>query len=378
MSRYGDNIRRISKTKELEDLLRDAQQRIKILDKAAINGKRGVAYNTEDGSYLLSQNGGVGNTSPNKLGDNGSLYGNNPNGGLDDNSVTGDSLLANTPNVGEDIGAIQLKDCDTDEPIDVRFNTAGNVGEAIFKHPENWGVNGESPSESSYLAGSVWTLFSGVTGYFSNSFGGLLTAFMNASGWAYVYTIEAGVVSSLTPSAGDALIQFTNTVRTIGQAPIGGVQYVYTSGPSVGAGQYGRVVCGTYAGDTTACDAAAPVYSSWQAQDPTVRHQLAFNSANGGFFSSQYDSGIPSNFANPISNSDYTVIGNKPGLSKLQLCTDTDVPVVVEALKNGEIVFFEDDGFGAPDITTYPIKKFDKDGKYVGTITPDEYTSQTI
>jgi len=366
MGRYGSNIRRIAQTDELTGRIRQAEQKISLLDKAEIPGARAIAYAS---GVTAAGSPGVTNPDQNGTPDNTGIFTDkNPmdKNGIDDTTTDGDDLLDGSKQLqkGEDVGAIRLKDCDSGERIDVRFNTGANEGESKFKHPPGWGTTAPQ-TDPSYLAGSVWTLSSGGTAYFGNSFNALVSAFKTAIPYLYCYTIEGGLVSSLTPDAGDALIQFTNTARTVGQAPVGGVQYAYISSGTPAGGQYGRVVCGTVAGDTTACAAAPPPqYTTWQEQDAATPHQLAFSAADGGFVSSSYDDGVPRKFDNDV--------GSGRGLNNLNLCTPTGDEVVVSALSDGTFTYFAQDGFGAP-ATDAKILHFDSDGKYLDILREDEY-----
>lgn len=366
MGRYGDNIRRIAQTDDLNSRILQAEQKITELEKAAIPGARAIAYPSG-----LLQTGSPGATNPDNNGapDDSSLFPNRDDinaNGIDDTTTDGDSLINGGKQLqpGEDPGAIQLKDCETNERIDVRFNTGANEGESKFKHPDGWDVDGPQV-DPSYLEGSVWTLSSGGTSYFSNNFNGLVSAFQIAGPFTYCYSIEGGLVSKLSPDAGDDLIQFTNTERTIGQSPIGGVQYQYTGNTTVSTGQYGRILCGSVTGTEAACaEPAPPQYTNWQEQDPETPHQLAFSAQDGGFVSSRFDSGIPSKFEN--------LVGSGRGLNNLNLCTPEGEEVIVSALSDGTFAYFAQDGFGAP-ATDAKILHFEKDGKFKDILREDEY-----
>jgi len=78
-----------------------------------------------------------------------------------------------------------------------------------------------------------------------------------------------------------------------------------------------------------------PQYTSWQDQEPTTPHQLAFSANDGGFVSSQYDEGLPAKFKNDV--------GSERGMNNLKLCTPTGNAVVVSALRDGTFAYFEDE-----------------------------------
>ncbi len=369
MGRYGNNIRRIAQTDELNERIRQAEQRLNILDKAAIPGARAIAY--PSGSV---QNGSPGATNPDKNGspdeDNTTSKSPIDKAGLDDNTTDGDDLLTGDKVLqkGEDPGAIALKDCESGEAIDVRFNTGANEGEAKFKHPDGWSTTGPQ-LDPSYTEGRVWSLFASPNNYYSNNFDGLISAYQSGGGWTYCYTIVGGLVAKLSPDAGDALIQFTNTVRTIGQAPVGGVQYAfqaYAAATGVGPSKYGQQDCGLDApDDAAACSADPPtVYDNWQEQDPSYKHQLAFSAQDGGFVSSSWDEGLPAKFRNDV--------GSGKGLNNIQLCTNDGEEVVISALRDGTFAYFKEDGFGFPEADA-KIFHFDSSGKYLDTIREDEY-----
>lgn len=369
MSRYGDNIRRLAKTDELKELIRQAEQRLNILDKANIPGQRGIAYPNS------SAVGTPGVTNPDNNGsqDGRSLYDNNPNNaGIDDTTTDGDALLGGanmTP--GKDIGAIQLKDCDTGEQIDVRFNTGGNEGETAFKHPEGFGIGDVQPTPADVvvIGASSWVWSAG-----------------GVESYAHDDAVAGAIAAE--PAAGAFVAWVTLTPRAAAQAAVtaGGeatnaqpaVSFIVTR--SGGGANFQLSITGTNcnreAGTTgdigTVCGTAYPTASSWDEAVPGTPHQLAYNAKKGGFMSSRYDSDIPLKYKNPASTGNGSVESTR-GLSKLELCTPDGNPVVVETLRDGSIVYYEDDGFGAPDTATNKIQRFDQDGKFVNTITEDEW-----
>lgn len=415
MGRYSDNIRRIAKTQELKDLISDAAGRIKILEKASIIGKRGIAYRTYDGSGVAVQVGTPGATNPDEYGDTPNQYGEygfngiNGSGGLDDTTTDGDDLLSNAPDKGEDIGAIELKDCTTGENIDVRFNTAGNSGEAVFKHPTGRQPDGSSASIPStindWTSGTRWIYNSGGIG----PSGGVGTGPWATAGQALRAALDQldTHVDGTSTSYYDPYVQAT--CSTDGHGGTTSRWSIRVTDISISPGTVSTMSITSQSDDIFACAGSAstttytitfitesctPVDAGCPVSAPTdeefvaeraltaawptgTNHQLAFNAELGGFFSSRYDPNIPLKFRRPITN-DSGVIGPVKGMGKLELCTQTDTPVVVEALRDGEIVYFEDDGFGSPDLTTNPIRIFDKDGKYKGTINEDEYESRSF
>lgn len=409
MSRYGDNIRRIARTKELVEQLRDAEQRIKILEKAPINGKRGISYRTLDGSATVNTTGAPGQTNPTGLGDaqplqNSSVPGGT--GGVDDKETDGDDLLQNAPNKGDTVGAINLKDCDTGEAIDVRFDTGGNTGEAIFKHPSGRNPDGslvEIPDGIfAWEYQKRWRATGGVIGPSGGVSGGpwptaaaalraaldQLDTYVNSNSTAYYDAYNASVCHADGHTFRASRwriritdIDFSETTLTIRSAH----DFSFACGAISDATNSCTFARGSCTVGDIACPALEPArpvfglekgfYPPWEAG---TTHQLAYSAEHGGFMSSALDSSIPLKYKNPISNYDFTVIGNTPGLSKLDLCTEDDVPVTVEVLKNGEFVYYENDGAGNPDLTTYPMQKYNSKGEYVGTITEDEYESSSL
>ncbi len=158
MSRFGDNIRKIAKTKDLEEKIIHAEEVANQALKAAIEAQRGIAYlNSATGNVGNTQTGTPGVTPPTN---SGSDY---PHGGGSgeaggDGSTNGDALLdgSDRPAIGEKQGKIELKDCDTGEPIDVRFDTASNKGEAVFDGPTGWNKN-TPPVYDGFELGSFWS-----------------------------------------------------------------------------------------------------------------------------------------------------------------------------------------------------------------------------
>lgn len=376
MSRYGDNIRRIAKTDELRDLVRQAEQRIKILEKDGIPGQRGIAYQNSTAV------GTPGQTNPDNNGEQfrPGIFNNNPSkGGIDDTTTDGDALLTagGIPDKGEDIGAIQLKDCDTGERIDVRFNTGGNTGESLFKHPTGFSNEGVAPAPSGFVEvnASKWVWAGG--GVTFQSYDDAKDAAIDAEPLADAFV--DWVTDDPREAATAAVVLGGDTTNT---QPA--VQFSVTR---VGGGpDFNLSITGTncnralgVTGDTaTTCALADPVATTWKQVVADTPHQLAFSAEKGGFVSSRFDADIPLNFKNPASqDTDLAIYETGKGLSKLQLCTPDGNPVVVETLKDGTFTYFEDDGFGDPDVAS-PILHFDKDGKYLNTLREDEYEYLTV
>lgn len=360
MSRYGDNIRIIARTKELEEKIIKAAEQTELKLKAALAGQRGIAYyNPFSKNVGSTQSGTPGQTPP-----TGGSFGGNPinTPAAGEAERDGDDLLNGTdrPKIGEDVGSIELYDCETGERIDVRFNTGSNEGEAVFKHPSGWGADGTPPVVEGWYLGYYWSV----------SGSGVITA----SGQQAV-ALAQEYQESLGSNVGAFLGYFTfpGGVATTLPSPPGGtvsVRWQDDNFPGNPSFFIQEQITLTACGGTPPPDAAdecalteGPLQESWAAGTP---HQLAYSVEAGGFVSSIYDPNIPEAFRNPTNNP----IGAP---SKLQLCTEDDVPVVVEALQDGGFAYFADDGDGEPDTTTHPIQHFDKNGKFLGVISQERY-----
>jgi hypothetical protein len=366
MSRYGNNIRRIAHTETLNERIRQAEQKLTVLDKAAIPGQRAIAYPN------VTQKGSPGATKPDQDGapddldptDKDPQY----NHGVDDNETDGDDLLNGTKVLqpGEDPGALDLKDCETGEGIDVRMNTGANEGEAKFKHPDGWTTTGPSGSAPGWENWQQGLFFEGSGTYFSTS---------SAPTAELLPENSIGFVSG---SFGYEVTDVRNVVVTLGMSgvPIGGTYEAFLDWSSTGtpintgwgAASFvcTRLTCASVGEtNTERCPISAPpAYDNWQEQDPTYEHQLAFSAEDGGFVSSQWDEGLPGKFRNDV--------GSGRGLNNLQLCTNDGEEVVVSALRDGTFAFFKEDGFGFPE-EGEKIFHFDSKGKYLDTMRPDEY-----
>lgn len=360
MARYGNNIRRIAQTEALFERIRQAEQQITLLEKAGIPGARAIAYPTSTSSGAPGVTAPTREDSPDarNVTDRSTLEG----GGIDDNTNDGDDILNGdkTFEKGEDAGAIRLKDCESGEEIDIRFNTGGNDGESVFKHPEGWNVDGPqgfAPGWEDWVLGIYYT---GAGTYFSSTDAPTPELLVEES-VGYVHP-------SLNYSVTDVRDVIINSTAN------GGTYQAYldwsdTSSPSntgwVTAGfTYSTNNCGVETG-TPRCPVAAPeAYENWQEQDPDFVHQLAFSAKDGGFVSSQYDDGLPLKFRNDV--------GSGRGMNNLNLCTLDGNQVGVSALTDGSFAFFEEDGFGFPEEDA-KIFHFDSNGKYQDLLRDDEY-----
>jgi hypothetical protein len=369
MSRYGDNIRRIAQVEILSESVREARQRLTILAKAAIPGQRAIAYPN------ITQKGSPGVTNPNQDGspDPKDPTDKNPldNHGRNDDQTDGDDLINGSKVLqpDEDPGALDLKDCETGEEIDVYMNTAANDGESKFKHPDGWGILGPQ-IDPSYTDGLVWKIISGATAYYSNNFNGMI-ALRSAVDSSTSYSIGPApdnVISATPASFGAERIAFSSAGQSVGANLSGGTIYdlqEYVAATPIGTGKFGQQDCSVTSDSNSACDEDPPtVYNTWQEQDPDYEHQLVFSAQDGGFVSSTYDDGLPAKFRNNV--------GSGRGINNLRLCTNEGNEVVVSALRDGTFAFFEEDGFGFPKEDA-KIFHFDSNGKYVDTIRPDEY-----
>lgn len=371
MSRYGNNIRRIAQTEELDARIKQAESQIDLLEKGQIPGARATAYNNgivEKGSP------GVTTPSQNESPDNSSIYPNKDiinSGGIDDTETDGDALMKGDVPLerGDKVGAVELKDCESGEAIMVRFNTGANEGETVFKHPDVFNRDGTT-TDPSYTEGLVWKIISGVTSIYANGFDGMIAA-REALDSSTSYGIGPAPTNTIinTPAGfSNSRIAFSTAGQSVGASLSGGTIYTlaaYSAGITIGIGNFGQQDCGLEAGSNSACIAPAPpLYDTWQEYDPTYKHQLAFSVQNGGFISSAYDADIPLKFKNESDN--------LRGLNNLQLCTPDGNGVIVSALRDGTFAYLEDDGFGGPK-EGGRIFHFDSTGKYLDDLREDEY-----
>ncbi len=346
--------------------MREAEQKLNVLDKSAIPGQRAIAYPN------VTAKGSPGVTNPDK---NGEPDDGNPTDkdtkddhGVDDNETDGDDLLNGTKVLqpGEDPGALDLKDCETGEGIDVRMNTGANEGEAKFKHPDGWNVDGPNGVADGWQNWVQGLFFEGSGTYFSTSSAPTAELLPEKSigfvhpSFGYEVTDVRNVVVNLdgggVPNGGtyEAFLDWSNTSFPINTG-WAGASFTCT-----------RITCASVGEtNTERCPIAAPpAYNNWQEQDPTFEHQLAFSAEDGGFVSSKWDEGLPAKFRNDV--------GSGRGLNNLRLCTNDGEEVVVSALRDGTFAFFKDDGFGFPEVDA-KIFHFDSKGKYKDTLRPDEY-----
>jgi len=344
MGRYSNNIRRIAQTDELKEQIRQSGLRLTELEKASIPGGRGIAY----GDSL--QAGSPGSTNPDK---NGSPRLRNPgdkndieSGGMDDTSVDVDSILngSRVLEPGEDPGALEFKDCETGDDIDVRLNSGSNPGEAKFKHPPGWEIDGTYHTPG-WAQGYMWTLLVG-SGYLDDTPGGTMDA--------YMAVLNAGI-------APDAY--WDRATLTFVEGTTAHAVWYESEGAPPNNTTIIRSACVVQTGVT--CPTEDPdVPENWQAQDPDWHHQLVFSAEDGGFVSSSKDGNIPFKFRNDV--------GSGRGLNNVKLCTAEDEHVVVSALTDGSFAMFQEDGFGFPEENA-KIFHFDSEGKFQDTIRPDEY-----
>lgn len=361
MSRYGDNIRRLAEVDLLKGGIREARQRITVIDKAAIVGQRAIAYPNVTGK------GTPGVTNPDQN-DNPDVPNTTDKGPMDDHGrdegqTDGDDLINGTKVLqpGEDPGALDLKDCETGEEIDVIMNTAANEGESKFKHPDGWSVDGEPGVTPGW---EDWEL-----GFYYNGSG----TYFSATDEPSPGLLPANSIGYVNPSFLYEVTQVRNVVVSYDDdgVPIGGSYEAYLDWPDptpdgwVGASfTCTKTSCASETG-TDRCPVAAPAaYETWQDQDPTYDHQLAFSAQDGGFVSSSKDEGLPAKFRNDV--------GSGRGLNNLRLCTNEGNEVVVSALRDGTFAYFEEDGWGFPKDDAR-IFHFDSDGKYKDTLREDEY-----
>lgn len=410
MSRDGDNLRKIARYRQLKEQIIKTEQTVNQSVKEPIPGKKGIAYYTDSGVLTSS---GVGDDKPNNNGnlsitDNLTLGANQATEdgvAKDEDTENGDDLLTGNsrPKVGEPLdGPIELKDCETGERIDVRLTAGDNDGETAFKHPDDWTYDGQSPTISdlenlnTWESGIRWTAFSGTIGPAGGVAGSFATAALayeaalqqlednvDLNSNHYFGDFNAGTCSSDGHSGttsrwkikvnSASSINDTFTIESsyieafaCANASVINQTLVFAPEACVASGTTGS--CPTVAPDdvteeTLLAFGALNPASSWS---DSSAHQLTWNKKKAGFFSSKYDTDIPDKFKYPQDAKAY-------GPSKLQLCTPSGNPVVVEHLQDGGFVYFEDDGTGDPDTTTNKISKFSEDGVFEGTISEDRY-----
>jgi hypothetical protein len=372
MSRYGNNIRRIAQTDELNARIRQAEQKLNVLDKSAIPGGRGIAYPSGAG-----QSGSPGQTNPDK---NGNPDEKNPSdkdktdeAGKDGKTTDGGSIIDGTKVLqpGEDPGKIALKDCETNEPIDILLNSASNEGERKFQHPEGWSIDGQSENNAGYdnwTLGQYWT---GSSAYFGTGSGSNQDGTADAPAPEVGYQLAIGYVNGSLYTVTDARL-VSSTVNSPTSISLS-VEYYLTwttttsnNGWVLNPQSWDRQPCNAETGTDRCITAIPEAFATWQDQDADYRHQLAFSSQDGGFVSSSNDKDIPAKFRNDV--------GSGKGLNNLRLCTEDGDEVVMSALIDGTFAYFKEDGFGQPEEDA-KIYHFDKDGKYKDIIRADEYSN---
>lgn len=357
MSKFGDDIRRIAKTKALEERIKEAQEKINLLTKAAIEARRGIAYlDPQSNTVGSTESGAPGETTPDNngggtyafppLGDSSNSRGNQQ----DSETFDGDDLLtgADKPNLGDKISELQLKDCDTGEAINVNISpislTPDSNPEQIFKPPELWENSVTPPYTEQFEAGFFWS----VAGQ-----GNSATPYEAGEAYmAFVATIGGGSPTFPNPR----VVSITNFDDNGAD-----LNWTYDDAPGETTTNMNKTVCPGGAVDY--CPSQLPTEFEWPKTTP---HQLAFNGEKGGFFSSQYDTTIPSKYKR-------TQNENDNGFKKIDACTQDGLEVTVEAAKDGGFYYYQNDGFGSPDTSTYDIQNFSADGKYQGTVSEDRY-----
>lgn len=380
MSKLGESVRKLARYEKLKERIRRAEEDVKQLKKASIPGKRGIAYKNERNGNVTNQSGTPGVTLPNN---SGNLFGNNQdseeNGATADGSVDGESLFTNKPDIGEEPGTIELKDCESGERIDVNIATNGMEGENIFKPPSDWGqTNSNNPKD---VLDSRWEL-----GFYWGNGGNIITTDgysdtkFNSLEHAAQVLVE---LPSYNQDPGTDCPSSSNTIIT--SVTIDSI--IYTSDTSGGIiatantyfcpngitgsfqlhPNFSKLACGV-AVDGSCGLSETPILTPEKTQWPEgTTHQLSWDGKKGGFFSSKFDPDIPNKWKRPTDSYD-------KGFGQLDLCTTDDTPVTMEAVEDG-FVYYERDVGGQPDTTTKPIMKFDKTGKYVGTISEDRYNT---
>lgn len=368
-NRFADAIRRI-----VEPILPKDNKDETRVDKGDVDGSRGIAYNTatgvggSSGTPNSTQAPAIPSAFIKKATDalqeaalQSALHALGPNGssqgvydaknllnlttkpftpgtldGITQGAITGIDTASN--GASRVLELTGLKDCATNTPITVRFD-------GHFNPPDTWDDAESPPIDADYHEGYYWTLFSGVTGLYSNSFSGLV-ALRSALDGTTAYGVSGGFVISKPPTSGQN-VQFGAAGYSVGNAtgPIGGTVYTYQSGGSVGIGEYGMELCASGdPGSGAACSASPPTSQYW----PTTGEGKITRNDEGKFVTSQYDSEIPSVFTEPSST--------------LSLCTTDDTPVQMVGLKNGGWAYYETSA-GTP---TGTIQLYNKDNTLAG------------
>ena len=180
MSRLGDNIRSIARTKELQDKLKELAARI------PIPGQRGIGYTSSDGTNTTTGTPGestannVGGdkttTDPSRVDENGNPINttpgssSNPNDNPDQSSEIGSDVTDSgesdiselldfdTDKIGDKLTALTgLSDCDTGKDVVLRFD-------GKFQPPEDgsWTEGSTPPTDTTWVSGKTWALGSFV------------------------------------------------------------------------------------------------------------------------------------------------------------------------------------------------------------------------
>ncbi len=203
----------------------------------------------------------------------------------------------------------------TGKPLGVKVNLKGqyptpNSTDIASRYPpqDSWDDANSPPILQSFDSGLVWTLISGITQLFDQTFYGLINQ-REAIGPTKAYSIVGGFVSSLTPSPED-LIQFSSNLSgTIGMssAALGGTQYaftIYNPTSTIPISHYGQQDCGLDLGDTVTCLLPAPRETAWPQTG-----LIAVTLLNGLFKINDFDSEAPFGYR-PDTSSIRIAIGN--------------------------------------------------------------------
>ena len=217
---------------------------------------------------------------------------------------------------------------------------AGTIDAGANRDSSAWTGPDDPPVVASYEAGKYWTIISGATQIYAQTFEDMVSQ-REALDGTYCYEVEASApynIISVYPHAGSAYIMFANTPGlSVGDPAGGGTQYNYDTSGAIGAGKYGKETCGGDAGADATCALDAPTEASWPTNHTTT---LALD-ADGLFKSNTYD----------ISNAGKAY---RDGVTTLvyKYTDPTDgVTVrhgVIEPTASGDLLIFGVDSQGAP------------------------------
>lgn len=404
MSDYGDNLRKITRYDELKKLIKQAQQTADQAEKLAIEARRSITYiNPITQAVQGATQGAVGVVKPTGLG---GKFGDATATGLTEGATSAalDALATagETSGLAEDkpdnsqrdgyYDAQSLLDGQKDEygkipPVSAAIASASEVVRSITGLKDDTGRNiilhtvdaalqmlapddressfADGGIDPTYTAGKTWFVNRG-TGYFGPSFDTVVAEVNKALG-TQCYAISGGLISSLSPSAGDN-ITFAAPGLMVG-APNSGTNADFQAPGVINPGFYGQQDCGLNPGDTVSCLASAPRITNW-ATDLGYTQLGWLTPLSGGispyayplmgrWVAHVYEQGVPQKY--------------RDGLSTLNLfLADGTTAVTVQPLENGGMAMYY--GTNTPDgsATANSIYTLGVKREPTGYITPNQ------